>query len=741
MVNQPLVSSSWHRVAGLRASLVPGLRVVRQRVRGQAWHVLVEPGSGRQLRLNPAAYELVARFDGRATVDALWQRQLEQHRDDAPTQDEVLRLLAQLFRGGMLRFDAAPHLSLLFARRGEEVRQRRRGMMNPLVLRMPLLDPQPLLQALAPLGRALFRPAAFVAWLAAVLAALLAAGAHASELLAGARRLFATPSNYLVAWLAYPAVKLLHELGHGLAVRRYGGEVHELGVSLIFLTPAPYVDATAANAFPAARARLVVSAAGILVETGIASLALAAWLALSPGLARDTMLVVALICSVSTVLFNANPLVRFDGYHVLCDALQLPNLALRSQAWWSRRWRAWVGAPVPGPGPLLAPGEAKWLVAYAPAALAYRLALLLALVAWVGQQSWLLGWAAALALAAWGARLAGRWAAGDGTEPRVRRRSLAVAAALLAVVAVLLFAVPAPHTVVARGIVWPPDNAQVRAGAGGFVERLALPHGGAVGAGQLLLDLRDPVLETARERIVAERNGLLAQQYQALLQQPVRAAEIAEDLLRNDAELARVDEQLAQLAVRAQLPGRVVWSRPQDLPAASSGGAPCWATYSPPARRTCAWRCWRTTTCARAARCARWRYGFPMRPPSRGPGGWRRARRARRSTCRWPRWAIASAARCRWIRPIPRACARSCRCSCWMRSCRACSPRRSAGGPGSSWCCRRSPSACSGSPGRGSCCSSSSVRRDRYERHPRAGELARAGAGVGPLSAVAAADP
>ncbi|MFL6693779.1 MAG: PqqD family protein, partial [Ramlibacter sp.] len=122
LVTEPLVSNGWHRVAALRPSLVPGLRIVRQDVRGQAWQVLVEPASGRQLRLNPSAYALVGRFDGEATVDQLWERQLQQQRDDAPTQDEVLRLLAQLFRGGMLRFDAAPHLSLLFARRDDDSR-------------------------------------------------------------------------------------------------------------------------------------------------------------------------------------------------------------------------------------------------------------------------------------------------------------------------------------------------------------------------------------------------------------------------------------------------------------------------------------------------------------------------------------------------------------------------------------------------------------------------------------------
>jgi putative peptide zinc metalloprotease protein len=565
-VNQPLVSSGWHRVAGLRASLVPGLRVVRQQVRGQVWHVLVEPGSSRQLRLNPAAYALVARFDGRATLDELWQRQLAQQREDAPTQDEVLRLLAQLFRGGMLRFDAAPHLSLLFARREQDTRQRRRGMLNPLMLRMPLADPARLLDALAPVGRALFRPAVLVAWCVAVLLALLAAGANWPELQAESRRLFASPSNYLIAWLVYPVVKLLHELGHGLAVRRFGGEVREAGITLMFLTPAPYVDASAASAFASSRRRLVVSAAGILVETALACLTLGAWLALSPGTLRDTMLVATLICSVSTVLFNANPLVRFDGYHALCDALQLPNLALRSQAWWSRRWRAWIAAPASATAPLLAPGEAKWLAAYAPASAVYRVLLMLGLVFWIGQQSWLLGWLAAFALLAWSARIVWRWALGDGADPLARRRSLRVAGAILASLAVLLLVVPAPQQVVARGIVWPSEQAQLRAGAAGFVERLEVPEGGVAESGQVLVVLQDPVLAAARERFDAERSGLLAQQYAALLHEPARAAELAEDLSRNEAEIARADEQLAQLEVKAQVPGDVVWARPQDLP-------------------------------------------------------------------------------------------------------------------------------------------------------------------------------
>ncbi|MBC5783737.1 PqqD family peptide modification chaperone [Ramlibacter sp. USB13] len=566
---QPLVSGSWYRVEALKPSLVAGLRIVRHRVRDQLWHVLVEPGSGRQLRLNPAAYAFAGRCDGRQTVGEIWQLLLARGGDDAPTQDDVLRLLAQLFRAGMLHFDAAPHLSLLFARRAEDEQQRRRAFVNPLMLRTRLFDPSRLLDRLAPLAEALAHWPVFVLWAVAVVAAALACAAHFPALQAEALRVLATPSSYALAWVAYPLVKSLHELGHALAVRRFGGAVHEVGVSLMFLTPAPYVDASAANAFGSARQRAAVSAAGVVVELALAALAAFAWLAFTPGIARDAALVVLLICSVSTLAFNANPLVRLDGYHLLCDLLQLPNLALRSQAWWASRWRRLLGAEAPLPASALAAGEAKWLAFYAPASWAYRLGLLLALVFWVGQHSWLLGWLVALGLAGW--LLAGMVrgflrTAASAPDAAARRRALQLAAGTLAAAAVLLFVVPAPASVVARGVVWPPEHAQLRPQAGGFVEATLVAGGASVRAGEVVMQLSDPALVAAREKAWGERTGLLAQQYTALLNDPARAGDAQVQIERNTAELERAEQQLAELDLRAHASGRTVWAREADLP-------------------------------------------------------------------------------------------------------------------------------------------------------------------------------
>lgn len=568
-MTQPLVSASWYRVEALRPGLVAGLKIVRQRVRDQLWHVLVEPGSGRQLRLNPAAYAFAGRCDGRSTVGEIWQHLLAHGGDEAPTQDDVLRLLAQLFRAGMVQFDAAPHLSLLFARRAEDEEQRRRGFVNPLMLRTRLFDPTRWLDALAPVALALVRWPVFLLWALAVLAAALACAAHFPALKADTLRVLSTPSSYVMAWLAYPVVKSLHELAHALAVHRFGGSVREVGVSLMFLTPAPYVDASAANAFPAAGARAVVSAAGIVTELALAALATFAWLALQPGLPRDAALVVLLICSVSTLAFNANPLVRLDGYHLLCDLLQLPNLALRSQAWWASQWRRRLGAETALPASALAAGETKWLVLYAPAAWIYRIVLLLALVFWVGGHSWLLGWLVALGLLGW--LLAGVFrallrSAGSAPDAAARRRAWQLAAAVGGIAGVLLFLVPAPASVVARGVVWPPERAQLRPQAGGFVEAALVANGAPVRQGEVVLRLADPALVAARDKAQGERTGLLAQQYQALLNDPARAGDAQVQIERNTAEIERAEQQLADLELRAQSAGRAVWPRESDLP-------------------------------------------------------------------------------------------------------------------------------------------------------------------------------
>jgi putative peptide zinc metalloprotease protein len=542
--------------------------VQRQSWRGQAWYLLCDDTSGRQHLINEAAYQFIGRCDGRHDVRAVWNAMLALRGDAAPSQPEVLQLLAQLDEFDLLQSERNANADTLFRRRDDRRQRRRRAMINPFAFRLSLGDPARLLHRFDPFARALFTPLMLWAWGGLVLLGLLLAGAHWSELQAHAQARLLSPRSLALAWLCFPFVKALHELGHALAVRRWNGEVHEFGIGLMLLVPAPYVDASASSRFTHRRERATVAAAGILVETGLAALALLFWLSVQPGLARDIAFIVLMIGSVSTLVFNANPLLRYDGYHVLCDAFDLHNLAPRSHAWWSAALRRHVlGAPadVPDSGR----GERKWLVAYAPLSLAYRIGGSLTLVLWLGGKASLLGIASlAYVLIATlllplvrMARHALASAAPGGARTRVR---LGLAMLTLAP-GLLLFVAPMPLATIAPAVVWLPEQAQVRPEVEGVVTSVAARDGEVVHEGDLLIVLDNPQLLSAHERLASRLDGLRADHYRLLASDTGAAANLVQRIAAAEAELAQADTRIASLEVRAQVSGTLVMPHQGDL--------------------------------------------------------------------------------------------------------------------------------------------------------------------------------
>ena len=567
-MNEPLVSSAWFRVADLRPQLAPGAVLVRQAARDRIWHLLTDPGSGRQVRLNRPAWAFAGRCDGNRRVGEIWSQLVECLGDAAPSQDDVLRLLAQLHAGGLMHFDSVPNLTALFARRDESTRRRKRAWINPLVVRMRLIDPSALLERLAPRLSFLFSKPALATWCLCVAAGALLCAMQFAALKADAVRLFDTPRALLLFWLCYPPVKGIHELAHAMAVRHFGGAVREAGITLMFFTPAPYVDASAASAFTGRRERILVSAAGIVAELFIAAGAAMLWSSVQPGMVRDGALTVLMICAVSTLAVNANPLLRFDGYYIASDALDLPNLALRSNAWWTVQWRKLLsGSPLLDDNTLAA-GERKWLIIYAPLSLAWRILLMVSLVQWAGGKSALLGSLLGTGLAIWLLlRLLGalRGIAAVAPTAAGRRRAMLVTGGACGAAALLLFAVPVPNTVVAPGVVWPADDAQVRTQTAGFVTAVTTRHGEPVAPEQLLIRLREENLEADSERLQSQLAGHRAKQYVALLRDPAQAVASAGDIERVEAELERTETQLAQLDVRGRSAGKLVLPHAADL--------------------------------------------------------------------------------------------------------------------------------------------------------------------------------
>ena len=131
-------------------------------------------------------------------------------------------------------------------------------------------------------------------------------------------------------WVCLAGVKIIHEFGHGLTAKHYGGEVHEMGMLFLVLTPALYCDVTDSWLLPNKWKRIWISAAGIYVECFLASIATFVWWYSTPGLLNSLAMATMFICSVNTIMFNANPLLRYDGYYVMADWLEIPNLRIKS---------------------------------------------------------------------------------------------------------------------------------------------------------------------------------------------------------------------------------------------------------------------------------------------------------------------------------------------------------------------------------------------------------------------------
>lgn len=554
----------WYRVAQLQPRLRSHVRVQRQKYRDQTWYLLIDAATGRQHRINPSAYQFIGRCDGRHTVQQVWDTLLAQLGDDALTQDEVVNVLTQLAEQELLQCETTPDVEELFRRHEERASRKRRAWLNPLAFRVPLFDPTTLLERLKPLTRVLFHPLALALWAVWVLVGVAIALVNWPALRADATVGMYTPRYLLIGWLSFPFIKALHELGHALAVKHWGAEVREAGVTLLALVPAPYVDASAATAFRHPHQRVIVSAAGIMVELALAALALVVWANVQPGLVRDVALVTAFIGAVSTVMLNANPFMRFDGYYALTDALELPNLASRSRAWWCWALQRYVLRDEAATHATPAEGERKWLMLYAPVSWAYRLFASALLVGWLARHSALIGWIAALLLGiSVLARPIVRLLKDLLASARSRTRWIVRGVAIGSVAFALML--PVPFVTMGRGVVWLPDGARVRAETDGFIVKQLAKDGAQVKPGDILLELSDPLLFVEQQRLESALAGLHAEQYQGLLLDPVRMQDLAAQITQTEAELAYVAERIQRLQVRSQASGRLVIPHQEDL--------------------------------------------------------------------------------------------------------------------------------------------------------------------------------
>jgi putative peptide zinc metalloprotease protein len=571
-VSSGLYSPSWYRVCDLKPRLRAHTEIHRQRFRGDVWYLLQDHQTGHFHRLSPSAHLVLCMMDGHRTVSEIWQRLSDKLEGaEQPTQEEIIRLLAQLHGADLLVGKLPPNMEEM-NRRADTHAQRAlmTRIRNPLALRFPLIDPDRFLNATVPLVRPLFTTAGFAGWMALVTTAIVLAVMNLHALSENLGDQILSTQNIALMLLAYPFVKAFHELGHAYATKVWGGEIHEIGVMLLIFVPVPYVDASSSAAFRNKWQRATVSAAGILVEAAIASVALLVWLAVEPGFVRAFAYNVMLIGGVSTLLFNGNPLLKFDGYYVLSDLVEIPNLGLRANKYVTyliQRYAFGIGGVA---SPATARGEAAWFLVYALAATAYRLSIMLTIALYVAGKLFFVGVALSIASVAttviWPLVRALRFVADSPQLYRRRRRAIVACVMAGAAALALLLAIPLPFSTIAQGVVWVGDQAAVHALTDGFVASVPVDNGNWVEAGTTLIKGEDAVL--AEQTIVIEKHldelrlRLDAAQIKDLVQANILREQVR--LMRGQLDLSR--QHLADLDLKASKAGRFLVSDEADLP-------------------------------------------------------------------------------------------------------------------------------------------------------------------------------
>ena len=570
MSTAPFLSSSWYRVAGLRPKLREHAVIHRHRYRGDVWYVVHDHATARLHRLSPAGYVVVGAMDGKRTVENLWHEAMTRLGQEAPSQDEIIYLLAQLHAADLLQAEISPDFAELLERATRTERSRwLKNVLNPLSPRIQLWHPDTFLEKTLPIVKWLFSWRGAVLWLLVVLPALVLAAQHWQELGDNATQRILAADNLLLIGLSYPILKALHELGHGYAVKAFGGTTHEVGIMFIVFAPMPYVDASAASEFRSKWQRVIVGASGMLVEVFVAALALYVWLAVEQGLVRALAFNAMLIAGVSTVLFNGNPLLRYDGYYILCDIIEIPNLTTRATRYWGYLVTRYAfrteDAEFAGTR-----GERVWLFLYAPASFLYRQMVILAIAIFIASEYAAVGIAIALWSLMTGVVMPAAkalWQVMAG--PRFRRnrgRAVATTFAFGAAAAILLFLIPAPLYTTTEGVVWLPDIAVVRAGTSGTVRRLLVEPGQPVAAGVALIESEEPELKAELEYLRARVTELEARLAAERFNDRVKAEMTSTELAEVRAALATQTRRFGRLVARSQGEGTFAVMKPEDLP-------------------------------------------------------------------------------------------------------------------------------------------------------------------------------
>jgi len=562
---------------------------VRVAYSGRTAYVLKDPLTLEMFHLTAEEHFLFQSLRKPTTLSRLRRGFEERFAPQRISHEALQHGLNQLYSQGLLLSEAPAQ--------GRGNRQRRserlQNLMRLLSVRLGSVDATRMVDGLHAKLRWMFSLPALIVAMGVVLYAGWILLGHGSEVIARLPSVakLAQPKTWLL-WLATIAmVKVVHELAHALACKHLGGRCHEMGVMLLAFIPCLYCDVSDIWRLPSKWRRIAVSAAGMVVEWLLAALAIIVWWHTQPGLLHTWCLSLVIVCSIGTLLVNANPLLRYDGYYILSDLMEVPNLASRAHGLLPAALRRWLLGEPRTDDELLSAGQRRGLVIYAIASRIYLTMVLIGIfVAFLAMARphhlenvvYTLGVFIVAGIVFQPTADLGRMLRNPALRFRLRgRRASFLAAVVVGTAAAFLFW-PITRTISGPMVLAPADGQTVHATIAGEL-RYAVAPGTMVRKGQVVARLEEAEVELA----VAEQQGeyevrrvrydqletMRAWDDQASQQLPTAQAALADAR----SQLAERRREAKQLVLTAPVAGTVVAPPEVQGLADDEGRLPRWS--------------------------------------------------------------------------------------------------------------------------------------------------------------------
>jgi putative peptide zinc metalloprotease protein len=512
--NLKTFSESWHLVANLRVSLKTAVSVRKQYFRSEVWYKFHDPFTNQFFRMGPAGYRFIMYLRKDRTIEETWNYCIENDPANTPGQEQVIKLLSQLYSANLLHCQLPPDSAKLFSqykkRKQKEIQSQLRSIM---FIRIPLFDPEPALKYFMPLINLIVGWLGLIIWLTVITGALKMVFDRFDMVLDQFQSILA-PGNLFMLYAGIVLIKTVHELGHAIICKKYGGEVHTIGVMFLVFVPLPFMDASSSWGFRSRWHRILVSAGGIIFELFVAGICAFVWAKTGSGTVHSLAYNMMLVASVSTLLFNINPLLKLDGYYILSDILDIPNLHQRVKLHFTHIVERYIFGLSSSFSPSGNIKEAAILMTYGIPSFAYRLLIYTGIILFIADKFFIFGLILALSgIINWGLVPLIKFINYLFFSPKLiknRFRAVFITFIVFTTIFSAISLIPFPKRFKAPGIIESANHTRVINQSPGYIQEILVPTGEQVRAGTDLVKLINHELELELQSSYAKQEEISA---------------------------------------------------------------------------------------------------------------------------------------------------------------------------------------------------------------------------------------